>query len=50
MVGGLPFNLGPLIEGRLGLWNGLLDHISIFSRSNRGTGLILVGKESAKFT
>jgi hypothetical protein len=49
-VGGLPLIMGPLIEGRLGLWNGLLDHISIFSRSRRVRRLILVGNESAEFT
>lgn len=50
MVGGLPLSMGPLIEGRLGLWNGLLDHMSIFSRSKRDRWLILVGNESAEFT
>lgn len=50
VVGGLPLSMGPLIEGRLGLWNGLLDHMSIFSRSKRDRWLILVGNESAKFT
>lgn len=50
MVGGLPLSMGPLMEGRLGLWNGLLDHMSIFSRSKRDGWLILVGNESAEFT
>lgn len=50
VVGGLPLNMGPLIEGRLALWNGLLDHISIFSRSRRARRLILVGNESAGST
>lgn len=50
MVGGLPLSMGPLMEGRLGLWNGLLDHMSILSRFKRDRWLILVGNESAEFT
>lgn len=50
MVGGLPLSMGLLIEGRLGLWNGLLDHMSIVSRSERDRYLILVGNENAEFT
>lgn len=49
VVGGLLMShVGLLICGRRGPFKGLLENITIFSRSKRSTGLFLVGKESGE--